>query len=90
MDKLERTIDGEINHVLDTMSNMKHITEEYEIAAKALKLLCEARSKPAANRLSAETLVTVTANLLGIMLIIKHEQFNVMTSRAMGLIIKPK
>lgn len=37
---------------------------------------------------SRETLLTVGANLLGILLIIKHEDVNVITSKALGFVIR--
>lgn len=39
---------------------------------------------------SKDTLVVVGANLLGIILIIKHEFVNVVTSKALNLILKPR
>jgi hypothetical protein len=37
---------------------------------------------------SRETLLTVGANILGILLIIKHEDVNVITSKALGFVIR--
>lgn len=42
------------------------------------------RSSP----VSRETLLTVGANILGILLIIKHEDVNVITSKALGFVIR--
>jgi len=39
---------------------------------------------------SRETLLTVGANILGILLIIKHEDVNVITSKALGFVIRVK
>jgi len=39
---------------------------------------------------SRDTLAVIGANLLGILMIIKHENVNVITSRAMGLILSPR
>ena len=50
------------------------------------KMLVE--DKP--NQVSKDTMAVVGANLLGIVLIIKHEFVNVISSRAMSLLMKPK
>lgn len=42
--------------------------------------------KPAS--VSRDTLLTVGANILGILLIIKHEDVNVITSKALGFVIR--
>lgn len=44
--------------------------------------------KPA--RVSRDTLAVIGANLLGILMIIKHENVNVITSRAMGLLMQAR
>lgn len=72
------------------LGNHETTSEEY---AKTLdrvvtlhKMLVE--DKPAS--VSKDTMAVVGANLLGIVLIIKHEFVNVISSRAMSLLIKPK
>jgi hypothetical protein len=42
------------------------------------------------SRLSKDTLATVGANLLGILMIIHHEHLHPITSRATQLLIRPK
>ena len=65
-------------------------SEEYEKTlaqvAKIHGLLREEKSA----RVSRDTLAVIGANLLGILMIIKHENVNVITSRAMGLILPTK
>ena len=41
-------------------------------------------------RLSKETIAVIAANLVGIVLIIGHERLNVITSKALSFIMKPK
>lgn len=42
------------------------------------------------NSISKDTLLIVAANLLGIILVIRHEHVNVITSRAMQMVINPR
>lgn len=56
-----------------------------DVVIKLHKMMIEEKS----SYLSKDTMASVGANLLGIFMIIKHEQMNVITSRAFGWIMKP-
>jgi hypothetical protein len=79
----------EIDRVVLFMSEIDPDSDDYSSAAQNLKVLCEARSKKPSFVVEPEVIVAGLVNLLGIVLIIKHEQFNVVTSRAMTF-IRPK
>jgi hypothetical protein len=79
-----------IERAIRNLGNHEVTSDEY---AKTLdhvvtlhKMLVE--DKPA--QVSKDTMAVVGANLLGIVLVIKHEFVNVVTSRAMGLLLKPR
>lgn len=57
-----------------------------EILSKLHKLKDAERQKQVSN----DTLILAGTNLLGILMVIRHEHINVITSRAMGMIQKPK
>ena len=65
-------------------------SEEYgkklEHVVKLHKMLTEEKSAP----VSKDTLILAGANLLGIVLIVKHEYANVITSKALNLVLKPR
>lgn len=42
------------------------------------------------NQISSDTLATIGANLVGILLIIRHEHVNVITSRALNMVTKTR
>lgn len=88
MDEKQKPFDKEVDRILELMSGMNPADDEYARSVSSLKILCEARSKKAAFPIDPETIVTALANLLGIVLILKHEQFNVVTSRAIAFIKK--
>lgn len=83
-------LESEAARAIRNLKNHEIGSEEY---AKALdhvvtlhKMLVE--DKP--NQVSKDTMAVVGANLLGIILVIKHEFVNVVTSRAMSLLLKPR
>lgn len=70
--------------------------EEYDKAktlAETYKILTEA-DKPAEKRANSDQVkvawISGAASLLGILAVIRHEEVNVLASKALGLIVKPK
>lgn len=82
-------ISVEVDRVVDFLSNQDPSTDEYTHAAQNLKTLCEARAKKQAFAIEPDILIAAGVNLLGIVLILRHEQFNVVTTKAMSF-IRPK
>lgn len=87
--KKEKTmLEKEIEEVLLDMKNMCVDSDEYEVALDHLSTLYEIKSKEKKWNVSPDTMAVVVANLLGIILILKHEELNVITSKAMNFVIK--
>lgn len=80
----------EIDSVLDQLGALSADTEDYATAVKNLDVLCKASSYKKDSSISADTLITVTANILGIALVLGYEQAHVVTSKALSFIVKPK
>ena len=83
-----RTVDDEVKRLLFYMETMDVYSDEYITAVNNLKVLCEARSRKPARKVEPETIIAVAGNLIGILVILQHERFNVVTSRALALIRK--
>lgn len=79
-------IDLEIQHVLRKLEELSPDSNEYAMAATNLKVLCEARSKKPWQLIEPEVLVTVAANIIGILLVLHYEQVNVVSSKAFSMI----
>jgi len=84
--QLEKAIDKAMSQLNDYEIG----SEEYNKVLEAVTKLHKMKEDETPNRLSKDTVAIITTNLLGIMMIIRHEHVNVITSRAMGLVIKPK
>lgn len=90
-EKKSDPIDEVIANLANEMVGHEGHTEEYANCAAALKTLYEAKATlPKRNVLSADTAATIAANLVGIIMIIGHERANVITTKALGFIIKPR
>lgn len=83
--KKESLIDIEIQHVKDVMVTLDPSTEEYKCCVQALKDLYECKNT---NRIDFKTWAPIVANLLGILLILHHEDAHVIASKAFGMIKK--
>ena len=87
--KKETWLDKEIartdRRLKDTTFGSEDYTKLFQFRLQ-LQELKNGNSKP----LSKETLVIAATNLLGIILIIKHENVNVVTSKAMSLLMKAR
>jgi hypothetical protein len=84
----KRTIDDEVTHILDALGTMRVDSEEYQNAARNLKEICDARSKPASRLVSSDTIVLAATNLAGILLILHYEQVHVVASKALAFVVK--
>lgn len=85
--KKKHSLKREIESVLKRMSELSPDSDEYAKMAKNLETLYSAASK-SKDKVSLDTIVTVAGSLLGIILIINHEQTGIITSKALGFIIK--
>ena len=87
--KKEKTmLEKEIEVVLLDMKDMYVDSDEYEVALNHLSILHEINSKEKKWNVSPDTMAVVAGNLLGIVLILKHEELNIITSKAMSFVIK--
>ena len=87
-------LDETIDNLISEIAGLETGSEMYTAAAGSLKVLMEARiadqaaAKP--TTMSPDTIAAVAANLLGIALILGFEKANVVTSKSLSLIMKPK
>jgi len=88
--KKERTLlDQTIDNALLELNRHEVTSKEYAQALVMVERL-QALQDTKSSRLSKDTVAVVGANLLGILMIIKHESVNVIGSKAMSLLIKPR
>lgn len=88
--KKDKTFDLEVNRVLNQMKEMNVDSKEYTEAVKNLSTLCEARSEKSSSHISADTIIMASANIIGIFAILYFEKWDVVTSKALGFVLKGK
>jgi hypothetical protein len=77
-----------IAELLAEMQTTSGETEEYAAMADQLAKLYPLKKHNTSMWPTPDTLAIVAANLFGIILVIKHEEVNVITSKALGFIPK--
>lgn len=83
-------LNDEINRAMAELGSTQFDSEEYDKQLERVSKLYKIKAEDKPNRVSKDTLALVGANLLGILLIISTEREHVITSRAMGMLAKPK
>lgn len=86
----QRMIEQDLEHILAMLPITQPDSQEYAKLLTSAERLYGMLDRPKSTPISRETLVTVGANLLGILLIIKHEDVNVITSKALGFVIRTR
>jgi|KBSMisStaDraftv2_1062788.scaffolds.fasta_scaffold29989_5 hypothetical protein len=83
-------LEDAVNRALLDLKNHAVGSEEYQKSLDALTKLHKMKKEESPSSVSRDTLVVVAANLVGLAMVIKHERFNTITSRAFGMLLRPK
>lgn len=86
----QRLLESELDRTLRNLRAEMPNTEEYAKTLSLVERLNQMVDKEKPSSVSKDTLLTVGANLLGIILILKHEHANVITTKALGFIMRPR
>ncbi len=82
------SLEKEIESVLKVMSQHSPDSKEYKAMSENLERLYKAKSYEKDRSVSPDTIAVVAGNLLGIALVLGYEKANVITSKAMGFILR--
>lgn len=83
-------LEKEIDSVLEYIQSMTPESEEYTEITKNLERLYKAREgeKSKERHMSPDTMLLVAGNLLGILVILGYEKADIITSKAIGFVLK--
>lgn len=77
-----------IDSALNAMSKLEPSSDEYSAIASNLEKLYRARDLEVSRGISPDTIAIIAGNLFGIGLILGYEKMNVITSKAIGFVIR--
>ena len=87
----DRMIESELERTISSLKMTPLIdSNEYAKLLRTAERLHEMLDKDTPSSVSKEVLLNVGANLLGIIMIIKHENVNVITSKALGFVTRTR
>ncbi len=86
----QRLIEGELERTLIHLKAEQITDEDYKKTLSLVERLYGMMDIQKPSRVSKDTMLVVGANLLGILMVIKHEHVNVVTSKALGFIMRPR
>lgn len=87
-------IDAQIEHVTDLLdSEMDPFSDNYIVLMDRIEKLNElkkATAKPERKKLSPDTILMASVNIIGIIAVLGYEHGHAITSKAFSMVIKPK
>jgi hypothetical protein len=89
-EKKNTYVDDQIVRITVKLQHLEIDSKEYREAVELLSTLQKIRQEEKPNMPSSDTMLTIGANLLGIILILRHEHLNVITSKAVSFVPKLK
>jgi hypothetical protein len=84
--KMNTYVDGEISRAIIVLQDLSVDTKEYAAALSTLEKLQKIRQEEKPDSFSSDALLMAVTNLLGILAILKHEQLNVITTKALTFV----
>lgn len=81
-------LDETMTMVLAEMKETNPSSPEFHAMLERLERLSKLRAQDAQKRVSPDTLAIVVGNLAGILLILNYERAHVVTSKALGFVMK--
>jgi len=81
-------LEKEIDRVIDEMSKLKPESKEYSTMSENLVKLNTLKDTEKSCKVKPDTKWLVGGNLIGLGLILGYEKINIITSKAMGYLIK--
>jgi hypothetical protein len=82
-------LEREIDRATRDLSRHAIGSHEYDATLERIVTLRRLKEEDKSKAVSKDNLAVVLGNLLGIFMIIKHENVNVVSSRALSLILRP-
>jgi hypothetical protein len=80
--KVERLMDEQLEQLMDQAKTQKEVAEVLALIERREEL------KSKKKQLSPDTIAVIAGNLLGIILILGYERANVITTKALGFVIR--
>ena len=86
----ELKLDAEIRAALTQLADHDKTSEEYGTLVDRIAKLHKLKTEERPKQISPDTALVVVANIFGILWLTNYERENVITSKALGFVMKPR
>lgn len=86
--KSKSKFDLEVDANLDQLAKLSKDSKEYSDIVDNLERLYRAKSLDKQSKVSWDTMAIIAGNLIGILMILSYEKADIITSKAIGFILK--
>jgi hypothetical protein len=86
----EAKLDAEILSALSKLDDLDPKSEEYGVIVERVSKLHKLKTEEKSRQISPDTMLIVAANIFGILWITNYERANVITSKSLGFVMKPR
>ena len=86
----EIKLDAEINSLLDKLKETTKDSEEYDTLVDRMSKLHKLKTEERFKQINPDTVLIVAANIFGILWLTRYERENVINSKALGFVMKPR
>jgi len=83
-------LDVAIQTALEKLNDLNPGTKEYSVHLDQIAKLMLFKEKTTPKRVSPDTVAIVAGNLAGILMIVSYERVHIVTSKALGFVIKSR
>lgn len=83
-------LDVAIETALEKLNDLNPGTKEYTVHLDQIAKLMLFKEKTTPKRVSPDTVAIVAGNLAGILMIVSYERVHIVTSKALGFVIKSR
>lgn len=85
-----QAMDEEIERLTRQLADLQPLSDDYSKILKLISELTEARSKKNERAVSTDVLLTIGANIVGMLLVLNYERLNVISTKALTMVWKSK
>jgi hypothetical protein len=86
--KKKSGLDAVMDSIIEEMLKLEPNSDEYTAMAKNLETISKAKSYEKEKGIKLDTIVFGIVNLLGIVMILKHEKIDIIATKALGFVLK--
>lgn len=86
----KNVLDEEVERVVSVMKDVDPSDDRYGAMAANLVKLSQARSENSRREIDPNVIIGAITNIVGILVILKYEKFDILTSKAINMIVKPR